>query len=61
VSNPIPPILPDEPGDDPVDGLIVEEDGDRIVDPDADAELIDSIDADRLVTMDGELDQSDEN
>lgn len=59
MSNPlIPPVpLPDDDrtdaaeGTDPtLDSAIVEQDGDRAVDPDADPDLIDSAEADRLAS-----------
>lgn len=58
MSNPlIPPVpLPDDDrtdaaeGAEPTDSAIVEQDGDRTVDPDADPDLIDSAEADRLAS-----------
>ena len=57
MSNPIPPFVPipdDEPFDD--DLFTVEQDGEATLDPDIDADLIDSAAADRLAAGDAEVD-----
>jgi len=61
MSNPIPPIIPlpddaenDEPFDD--DLVTMEQDGESVLDPDIDDDLIDSAAADRLAVGDAEDD-----
>ena len=53
-SNPTPPIVPDPLDSDLDEGVVEREDGERVVDPDVNDDLVDSADADRLAAGDEE-------